>query len=51
MMIYILGGPFFKLSLSMNYILKIKKYHAIISHERLEADDCIAIATKHVLEK
>ena len=45
-----LGGPFFKLAYNELYP-ENKKIHAIISHERLEADDCIAIATKYVLER
>jgi len=45
-----LGGPFFKLAYKELYPNN-KNIKTIIGHDRLEADDCIAIATKHVLEK
>ena len=45
-----LGGPFFKLAYNELYPNN-KKISSIISHDRLEADDCIAIATKYVLDK
>jgi len=45
-----LGSPFFKLAYS-ELFPNNNNIKTIISHERLEADDCIAIATKHVLEK
>lgn len=45
-----LGGPFFNLAYSELFPGN-NKISGIISHEKLEADDCIAIATRHVLEK
>jgi len=44
-----LGGPFFKLAYSELYN-NHPKISGILYHENLEADDCIAIATKHILE-
>lgn len=45
-----LGGPFFKLAYS-ELFPNNEKISGIMFHEKLEADDCIAIATKYVLEK
>jgi len=42
-----LGGPFFQIGLSILKKLKIKT----LFHKNLEADDCIAIMTKQLLEK
>ena len=45
-----LGGPFFKIAYS-----ELFPNHPdiidVLSHHRLEADDCIAVAVKHILEK
>ena len=40
-----LGGPFFKLAYN-----ELFKDYQILSHPRLEADDCIALYTKHLIE-
>lgn len=40
-----LGGPFFKLAYDELFI-----DYQILSHPRLEADDCIALYTKHLME-
>lgn len=44
-----LGGPFFKLAYEELYV-NHPKISGVLSHDCLEADDCIAIATKHILE-
>ena len=45
-----LGGPFFELAYKKLFI-EHENISEIISHPSLEADDCIAIATKHILQK
>lgn len=40
-----LGGPFFKLAYE-----EIFNDYRVLSHNRLEADDCIALYTKHLVE-
>ena len=42
-----MGGPFFQIGLNILKELNIK----ILYHPKLEADDCIAIATKNLLSK
>lgn len=44
------GGPFFKMVYEDNLFIE-GGAKAILSHPRLEADDCIAITTKMLLEK
>ena len=43
-----LGGPFFKLAYSE--LFAAAGISKIISHPHLEADDCIALSVKHILE-
>lgn len=44
-----MGGPFFKMAYEDNLFLEAGA-HKIIKHPRLEADDCIAISVKYLLE-
>jgi len=47
-----LGGPFFKMAYDPEDNLFTKGgAQAILYHPNLEADDCVAITTKHILEK
>jgi len=47
-----LGGPFFAMAYSEKDNLFLKAgAKAILYHPQLEADDCVAITTKHILEK
>ena len=54
-----LGGPFFKLAYNAGQYEDTSRqslFHqagaqTVIMHPRLEADDCIAITTKHIIEK
>ena len=45
-----MGGPFFKMVYQDNLFIE-GGASAILSHPKLEADDCIALAVKHVLQK
>jgi 5'-3' exonuclease len=45
-----MGGPFFKMVYDDDLFIK-GGATAILKHPKLEADDCIAISVKHVLEK
>ncbi len=42
-----MGGPFFKMVYQENLFID----GTILSHPKLEADDCIALSVKHVLQK
>jgi 5'-3' exonuclease len=42
-----MGGPFFKMVYAENLFIN----GTILSHPKLEADDCIALSVKHVLQK
>ena len=42
-----MGGPFFKMVYQENLFID----GTILSHPKLEADDCVALAVKHVLQK
>jgi 5'-3' exonuclease len=42
-----MGGPFFKMVYAENLFID----GTILSHPKLEADDCIALSVKHVLQK
>ena len=44
-----LGGPFFKLSYD-EIFPKNDNIHCVINYDNLEADDCIAISTKYIME-
>ena len=47
-----MGGPFFAMAYAENDNLFTKAgVKAMLYHPRLEADDCVAITTKHILEK
>lgn len=47
-----MGGPFFKMANDPDDNLFVKGgAQAFLSHPNLEADDCIAITTKHIIEK
>ena len=47
-----MGGPFFKMAHNPEDNLFVKgSAQAILYHPKLEADDCIAITAKHILEK
>ena len=45
-----MGGPFFKMVYQENLFIQ-GGAKTILSHPKLEADDCIALSVKHVLEK
>jgi 5'-3' exonuclease len=45
-----MGGPFFKMAYE-DKLFEQAGARAILSHPKLEADDCIAISVKHLLEK
>ena len=45
-----MGGPFFKMVYDENLFID-GGAKQILYHSKLEADDCIAIATKHLLNK
>lgn len=45
-----MGGPFFKMVYQDNLFIE-GGASAILSHPKLEADDCVALAVKHVLQK
>jgi 5'-3' exonuclease len=45
-----MGGPFIKMAYEANLFVE-GGVKAILQHPRLEADDCIAISVKYVLEK
>lgn len=45
-----MGGPFFKMVYEKD-LFKIAGVNAIVSHPKLEADDCIALSVKYILEK
>lgn len=45
-----MGGPFFKMAYEEELFQK-GGAKAILKHPRLEADDCIALSVKHLLEK
>jgi 5'-3' exonuclease len=45
-----MGGPFFKMVYQDNLFIE-GGAKAILSHPKLEADDCIAVSVKHVLHK
>ena len=45
-----MGGPFFKMVYDEN-LFKSGDIKAILYHPKLEADDCIALSVKYVLEK
>jgi len=45
-----MGGPFFKMVYQDNLFIEGGS-KAILSHPTLEADDCIALSVKHVLQK
>jgi 5'-3' exonuclease len=45
-----MGGPFFKMTYEQDLFIK-GGASAILNHPHLEADDCIAITVKHLLEK
>uniref|UniRef100_A0A6C0EPV3 5'-3' exonuclease domain-containing protein n=1 Tax=viral metagenome TaxID=1070528 RepID=A0A6C0EPV3_9ZZZZ len=45
-----LGGPFFKMAYEENLFVK-GGAKAILNHSKLEADDCIAISVKHLVNK
>ena len=45
-----MGGPFFKMAYEEELFQK-GGVKAILKHPRLEADDCIAISVKHLLDK
>jgi 5'-3' exonuclease len=45
-----MGGPFFKMVYADNLFIE-GGASAILSHPKLEADDCIALSVKHVLQK
>jgi len=45
-----MGGPFFKMAYSDNLFIK-GGAKAILSHPRLEADDCIAISVKNIASR
>jgi 5'-3' exonuclease len=45
-----MGGPFFKMAYEEELFLK-GGAKAILEHSRLEADDCIAISVKYLIEK
>ena len=45
-----MGGPFFKMVYEEN-LFKSGDIKAILYHPKLEADDCIALSVKYVLEK
>jgi 5'-3' exonuclease len=42
-----MGGPFFKMVYQENLFID----GTILSHPKLEADDCVALSVKHVLQK
>jgi 5'-3' exonuclease len=44
------GGPFFKMVYAENLFLQAGA-HSIMKHPHLEADDCIALSVKHLLQK
>ena len=45
-----MGGPFFALSYGEDGLFKKAGINIILSHPKLEADDCIAITVKHLLK-
>jgi 5'-3' exonuclease len=45
-----MGGPFFKMVYQDNLFIE-GGASAILSHPKLEADDCVALSVKHVLQK
>lgn len=45
-----MGGPFFKMAYE-DQLFQKGGAKAILSHPRLEADDCIALSVKHLLDK
>ena len=45
-----MGGPFFKMVYDDNLFIEAGA-QSILSHPHLEADDCIAISVKHILNK
>jgi 5'-3' exonuclease len=45
-----MGGPFFKMAYQDNLFIE-GGAKALLSHPKLEADDCIALSVKHVLQK
>ena len=45
-----MGGPFFKMAYDENLFIQ-GGAHSILKHSRLEADDCIAITVKYLLNK
>lgn len=45
-----MGGPFFKMVYEEN-LFKSGDIKAILYHPKLEADDCIALSVKYVLQK
>jgi len=45
-----MGGPFFKMVYAENLFIE-GGAKAILSHPTLEADDCVALSVKHVLQK
>ena len=45
-----MGGPFFKMVYADNLFIE-GGASAILSHPKLEADDCVALSVKHVLQK
>jgi len=46
-----MGGPFFKMAYECEELFRQAGASKILSHPHLEADDCIALTTKHLLEK
>jgi 5'-3' exonuclease len=45
-----MGGPLFKLAYEEN-LFQVAGANVILEHPKLEADDCIAITTKYILDK
>ena len=46
-----MGGPFFKMAYENQELFKQAGVQTILKHPRLEADDCIAISVKYLLNK
>jgi 5'-3' exonuclease len=46
-----MGGPFFRMAYENEELFKKSGAQAILKHPKLEADDCIAISVKYLLEK
>ena len=46
-----MGGPFFRMAYENEELFKQSGAQAVLKHPKLEADDCIAISVKYLLEK